>query len=601
MRKIAIIVFIFILLIACGTSAVQNNEPIAQTSIEPKPEPTEFEVPILAAPTEAPKTLPPVPTPTSEPTPTPEPTPEPTPTPIPYRADEEARIQKALMVGTETIKTVSTRGINPSMRSEPNSDGKYINPFTRVEGVYTHEWIVLDTVETDQRTYYHVRPIGSSQDGYLDARNARETTLSEPESIYAVMVRPRGIVYAARTLDAQVVAHANYEVVRVIGVDTEKGYAAIITADDKTGYVQLGQIRFLSQEEFLSYLHQSCEQPESEFSTESLASDAYAFVGEPYMDTAVFLFDLLRSEGLHFNEAYYLYYQKPLDDETLYPKHLYITPIYNTLLFKLFNSAGDLVTCNGEETEWKYIADYEEIEAGDLLFFADDYGKGDPVIPSVEVVVHGPYSGDISSCGLYLGDGRMLTVRNGVVADVEIDAISIHCFDSARRICPYVVDAKDHLIECMISMVYDRLGTPYNSVRRIGDASYDCSGLLCWIFRSYDFHRTFPKEAIFDLTAAAWGNIDEVQNQTMRVKFADTGIPREREALVNLQRGDLITLLNESRKKTGHVMIYLGNNTVIHSTRIDGRYQGTLVARFRPHLQSLYSCSRRIQSVTPIG
>ncbi len=47
-------------------------------------------------------------------------------------------------------------------------------------------------------------------------------------------------------------------------------------------------------------------------------------------------------------------------------------------------------------------------------------------------------------------------------------------------------------------------------------------------------------------------------------------------------------------------MIYLGNNTVIHSTRITGRYQGTLVARFRPHLQSLYSTSRRIESMTPI-
>ena len=48
-------------------------------------------------------------------------------------------------------------------------------------------------------------------------------------------------------------------------------------------------------------------------------------------------------------------------------------------------------------------------------------------------------------------------------------------------------------------------------------------------------------------------------------------------------------------------MVYLGNNTVIHSTTIDGRYRGTLVAQFRTHLQYLYYCSRRIDAIVPIN
>jgi hypothetical protein len=46
-------------------------------------------------------------------------------------------------------------------------------------------------------------------------------------------------------------------------------------------------------------------------------------------------------------------------------------------------------------------------------------------------------------------------------------------------------------------------------------------------------------------------------------------------------------------------MVYLGNNTVIHSTTIEGNYRGTLVAQFRNHLQGLYTSSRRIASITP--
>ena len=596
---LAVLFLVALLLIACG------GEPqVVEATPEPTPAPTATPVPheedpVAAPVTEEPKTLPPAPTATPVPTPTPEPTPEPTPTPVPYAVELEANTLKALAYGTESFTLVSTRGACPSVLSEPDPSSKYLKPFESVEGVGTHEWILLDTVATETRTYLHLRPIGAEQDGYLDARRTYETHLCEPESPYALTVRPQNIVYNARLTDSPVVAHADYEAVRVLGVDEAKGFAAILTGDDRTGYVQLGQIRFVTEEEFLLFVHQACETPECDFSTEALVSDAAAYVGKPYLDTASFLYDLLCAEGLHFNKVYYEFYQKPLDDETLYPKHLYVSAVYNSMMFRLFNSSGAHVTCNGEETEWAYIGDYDELEAGDLLFFADDYGKGDAVIPDVEVVVHGPYSGDLTDCGLYLGDGRMLTVRNGVVKDVEIDPVLKNTFDCARRIHSQIVDERAHLIESLIAMIYDRLGTPYHSIRRTGDGSYDCSGLLCWLFRSFDYRRVLPKEPTLDMTATAWSNVKELISPAWRLTFVDTGI-KDSEGFGDLRRGDLILLKNDARNKVGHVMIYLGGNTVIHSTRIDGRYQGTLVARFRPHLQSLYYCSRRIESMTPV-
>ena len=63
-----------------------------------------------------------------------------------------------------------------------------------------------------------------------------------------------------------------------------------------------------------------------------------------------------------------------------------------------------------------------------------------------------------------------------------------------------------------------------------------------------------------------------------------------------MERGDLVFLLNEKHSRIGHVMIYLGDGNVIHSTTVSDDYRGTLVAGFRPELQELYSCATRIVS-----
>ncbi|MBR3038927.1 MAG: C40 family peptidase, partial [Clostridia bacterium] len=101
-------------------------------------------------------------------------------------------------------------------------------------------------------------------------------------------------------------------------------------------------------------------------------------------------------------------------------------------------------------------------------------------------------------------------------------------------------------------------------------------------------------------TATAFGHLEAIYSPDNTITFKDTGIhSRENEDLAKLERGDIVLLLNERRNKIGHVMIYLGNNTVIHSTTISGRYRGTLVARFRNHLHGLYTSSQRIDQIIP--
>ncbi|MBR3130445.1 MAG: C40 family peptidase, partial [Clostridia bacterium] len=507
--------------------------------------------------------------------------------------------REALLVGTESLEFVATRGKNPSLLKEPAAGSDRIYPFRSSDAVVQYEWIVLDRIEGKSDTFLHVRAVGADAEGYLSSRYAQPSMLSAPESTYAMMVRPRGLIYCGRTQDATIVAHADYEVVRVFGVTD--AYACVVNAEGKTGYAELGQIQFIDRETFDAYLHQSCETPESTFDRDELPEIGEAYIDQPYQNSAEFVYALLTATGLHFNEGYYRYYQKPLDQEKLYPHGLYRDNVYNTLLYKLFNSSGQHVTSNGQETEWAYIDSFDDIEPGDLLFFSDTSGKGDPVIQDVEVVIHGKYSGDVTDCGIYLGENLMLTVRRGVVAEIEIDQIMQYNFDCARRIYPHVYDERAHFIENMITMIYDRLGTPYSNGKRVGDASYDCSGIINWVLRAYDYDRyRNPSLIPIEITATAFGHLEAIYSPDNTITFKDTGIhSRENEDLAKLERGDIVLLLNERRNKIGHVMIYLGNNTVIHSTTISGRYRGTLVARFRNHLHSLYSSSQRIDQIIP--
>jgi cell wall-associated NlpC family hydrolase len=66
--------------------------------------------------------------------------------------------------------------------------------------------------------------------------------------------------------------------------------------------------------------------------------------------------------------------------------------------------------------------------------------------------------------------------------------------------------------------------------------------------------------------------------------------------LTDLKRGDLIFLVGETQPRISHVMLYLGDMRVIHSTTVTDFYRGTLVAGFRPELQGLYANALRMVS-----
>jgi cell wall-associated NlpC family hydrolase len=71
----------------------------------------------------------------------------------------------------------------------------------------------------------------------------------------------------------------------------------------------------------------------------------------------------------------------------------------------------------------------------------------------------------------------------------------------------------------------------------------------------------------------------------------------EQEDIPLLERGDLVFLLGETQPRISHVMIYLGDLRVIHSTTVTDVYRGTLVAGFREELQGLYSNALRIAAI----
>lgn len=588
-----------LLFLACaGVPEAIVASPAAEVTPTPASE-TEEPVVVPATP-EVRNTPIPVPTATPVPTDTPEPTPTPSPTPVPYDAELESQRRAALLVEADHLDFVSTRGNNPAVLSEPQSGTDRIYPFHRSDAIYQYEWIVLEQVDTKFNSFYHVRAIGADAEGYINVNSVNPSQLRAPESTYAMMVRPNGLIYCGRTTDATIVAHANYAPLRVFGVDDR--FAMVVTPEGKTGYAELGQIQFVDQETFDAYLHQSCETSDARFDREALPELGMEYIDEPYENPAEFVYALLSRAGLHFNDVYYRYYQKPLDRTDLYPHSLYRDAVYNTLMFKLFNSSGQHVTSNGNETEWAYIHNYEDLEPGDLVFFCDTTGKGDAVVKHVEVVIHGDYSGDVTDCGVYLGEDRMLTVRKGKVCELAIDPVMQYEFDSARRIYPSIVDEKAHFIENMIAAIYDRLGTPYSNAKRVGDASYDCSGIINWVLRGYDYNEfKNPSTVPIEITAASFGHLEVLYSPKNELHFVDTGVhERDEESLSKLERGDLVLLLNESRTRIGHIMCYLGDMTVIHSTRIEGNYRGTLVAKFRNHLQGLYASSIRIDSFVPV-
>ena len=86
-------------------------------------------------------------------------------------------------------------------------------------------------------------------------------------------------------------------------------------------------------------------------------------------------------------------------------------------------------------------------------------------------------------------------------------------FDCARRIHPSVVDEAAHLCETLISAMYDRpRHRPTATPRRTGDASYDCSGIVCWGLRSAGVRRFLRDDELqmWETTASGLAHIERL-------------------------------------------------------------------------------------------
>ncbi len=94
----------------------------------------------------------------------------------------------------------------------------------------------------------------------------------------------------------------------------------------------------------------------------------------------------------------------------------------------------------------------------------------------------------------------------------------------------------------------------------------------------------------------AYQQIQVYEGKTLKFDYVAKS-SGDRASIPLLERGDLIFLLGETQKRISHVMIYLGDMRVIHSTTVTDFYRGTLVAGFREELQGLYTNAIRIVSV----
>ena len=146
-------------------------------------------------------------------------------------------------------------------------------------------------------------------------------------------------------------------------------YYYVTTQDGLTGYVKAGQCVILSDEDLERYLTAARQPAETVdfYSPDAFIQELQAGRDEGSMAERVYA--ALGRLGLDFDPYYYQMYEKDLDNDERYPL-FYKDPVYNSLLFKLFNTAGGLVWYDGHRTQWEYVSPEAELQKGDILFFS---------------------------------------------------------------------------------------------------------------------------------------------------------------------------------------------------------------------------------------
>ena len=382
-------------------------------------------------------------------------------------------------------------------------------------------------------------------------------------------------------------------------------YYYVTTQEGLTGYVKASQCVILTQEDTDRYFDavQQLQRTVDFYSPDALIRELQT--GEDEGSMADRIYAALGRLGLDFDPFYYQVYQKQLDNDERYPM-FYKSPVYNSLLFKLFNTVGTLVYYDGQPTQWEYIPSDGTLEKGDILFFSEPLEKGSSgVLDGYEFVMKGPFSGALTGCGVYMGDGKALLLRGEQVKIVDWTDGLKASLDCARRIHLEVFDEKQLIIEEMIAQTYDCLGTPYNNFQRQGEYSFDCSGLISWLLIRMEITPAlYGRQPFKGTNASGFSRIDHYYWHYKRHIYLKNPVTRDpKQGLPDmdaLQRGDLVFLRKVANdSKVGHVMIYLGKGRVIHSTQIEEEYNGTVVAFFRPELQLLYQNALRIDRITP--
>lgn len=526
------------------------------------------------------------------PEPTPTPTPEPTPEPVDHLGQ---RVRDNLMTDIETLKLVSFAGsIDLYTEADESSDSTTLVNRTTDRAI--SDLIVLKEVTSAEGDlFYQVKAAFMDASGYVLEKDTRDSKLAlSGISGYAMMIIPGCSMMKSPNEESAVLAQESYHVARILGM--YKDFYYVITEDGNCGFVKPDQLKLIDNATLEAYLSSGVTpQAEEPFDIENLIT--YAKSQTVVSSTESLIFDGLTRLGIYFNPGYYQFFQKDLSDLVQYPIG-YREDVYNSSLFKLWNSCGNLAYYEDHPTQWLHVARGDALKRGDLLFFAE-YGPNDTVeVETYEVVLRGPDSGYITACGIYLGDDSMLWVKNGQVETVtQLSASPIWQYlDSARRIQPEVTNDKTYLLESMISSAYDRLGTPYNNFCRMGETSYDCSGLVGWAYRRAGATQIKNGGKQFrETTASGLAHLEFLyyKGTKYELKYVSES-SGDSVSLPQLERGDLVFLLGETQARISHVMIYLGDMRVIHSTTVTDFYRGTLVAGFRPELQGLYANALRI-------
>ena len=541
--------------------------------------------------------------PASIPTPKPTASPAPTGTPLALlRQDVLWDVESNLLTYREASAPAFIRTTrNGRIYTEPDLSSSRLRLFTNEEDSCRLELALLSDEpvydEKGQR-YYHVRQMQTGLEGYLPEKYARDTQLTLTEKAgFAVMLFSDTALRLGPDVSCAAASRESYHFVRFLYECGDFSY--VITQEGSIGFIKTAELLPVTEKDILAC---AAEAKKLLPCTELYSPEAFVktlLEIEEAESGAELIYTALSALGLDFNPYYYRFFAKDLANVIRYPK-FYKDGVYNSLAFKLFNTAGNLVLYNGQSTQWAYLEKGAALEKGDLLFFADTEG-GEALAPEVEVAFRGPCSGYITGCGVYLGENKALTVENGTVAVTENFTSSplYEALDCGRRIHTAVFDEKQLLTERLISLIYDQLGTPYVT-DGTGEYAFDCSGLLYWCYERLSYSAAdaplspLPRttaQGFASKTAYGWGG---------RLLTYTRPVEKEagRASLEGFKRGDIVFLLSEKGGRVGHVMVCLGNGYVIHSTRINRNYSGTLVAKFRPALQRIYYTSLRLDSIS---